>query len=78
MTRFAERIRRNYQTKDGSFGTSPNLGLADLGDAVYGLVAAGLWIEAQRQPRTRNGGYSVEGTEPEVDFETDGAEFEQF
>lgn len=66
---------RPYQTKDGSFASSENFALGQLADVAYAAVAAGLWMEAQRKPRVRDGrGYSHEGTEQE--FDTDGGEAE--
>lgn len=67
-------LSRSYQTTDGTFGSSPNIGLGDLSDALFALSAAGLWMEAQRAPRVRdeNADLSHEGAEPE--FENDGDE----
>lgn len=71
---FQTSLSRSYQTTDGTFGSSPNIGLGDLSDALFALTAAGLWMEAQRAPRVRdeNADLSHEGAEPE--FENDGDE----
>ena len=69
---------RPYQTKDGSFASSENFALGQLADVAYAAVAAGLWMEAQRQPRSRNGDYGQEGTEHEFDAESGDAEFETY
>lgn len=71
---FQASVQRTYEAKDGTFGSSPNLGLSDLGDAIYALVAAGLWMEAQRKPR-RDDDYSSEGTEPEFEADVTESEF---
>ena len=77
---FQTSLSRSYQTKDGTFGSSPNVGHGDLPDALYALVAAALWMEAQRAPRVKDesSDLSHEGTEADVDYDAEVAEYEQF
>ena len=67
-------FERPYTAKDGTIGSSPNFSAANIGDLITAAVEAMLWMEAQRQPRERNGDYSAEGTEPEFGTAADGYE----
>jgi hypothetical protein len=69
-------VERVYSTADGKAGSSQSFSAAQVGDAILALASGAVWIEAQRQPRTREGDYSAEGSEAE--FNHDAADYEQF
>ena len=60
-------FERPYTAKDGTVGSSPNFSAGNIGDLLMVAVEALLFMEAQRQPRGRDGGdvYAAEGADPE-------------
>src|SRR5262249_54534756 len=67
---------RRYETEDGRRASSPNFGSGQLPDVLFAAVAAGLWMEAQRQPRAQDEAH--EGSEPEGDYDAEAPEVEEF
>ena len=72
---FNASLSRTYETKDDGIACSPNVGRAEIGDALFALVAAATWMDMQRKPRGHSGGdYSGEATEAEFNQDADGGD----